>query len=376
MKEFEKLFNETRKTLEKSDLSKGESRQRGEQFNLFRICGVNHYETTHSAILAELLNPKGSHGQKDTFLSMFLKDTGLENFCFDTSTAVIRTEYSMEYGRIDILISNKDGKAVIIENKIYAADQYKQLMRYQEFALRNYGNGNFRILYLTLNGHYASIQSGNGVGYINISYRNEILKWIDNCISYCVSKPIIRETLIQYSNLIKELTNQDMEARYTEELLNIMANNAKEVAEIYNHFHKYREFVLDKYLKPQLEELAKELNMEFESNWSADRYKGFSMKRKEWKKCRILFQSQSYNYNNYIYGISCNRDEEVLEHGKLNCLQKFNNNKWWQMGFSVLKYNMDVNTMRDITTGTFVKYIRGCVTSILDELDERGIILP
>lgn len=46
------------------------------------------------------------------------------------------------------------------------------------------------------------------------------------------------------------------------------------------------------------------------------------------------------------------------------------------MGFSVLKYNMDVNTMRDITTGTFVKYIRGCVTSILDELDERGIILP
>lgn len=31
----------------------------GGRFNMFRICGVNHYENTHSAILTEFLNPKG-----------------------------------------------------------------------------------------------------------------------------------------------------------------------------------------------------------------------------------------------------------------------------------------------------------------------------
>jgi len=39
----------------------------GGRFNLFRIFGVDHYENTHSAIIAELLNPKGTHGLKYRF---------------------------------------------------------------------------------------------------------------------------------------------------------------------------------------------------------------------------------------------------------------------------------------------------------------------
>jgi len=49
------------------------SRATGEQFNMFRVLGVGHLEVkTHSPILAELLNPKGKHGQGDVFLSLFL----------------------------------------------------------------------------------------------------------------------------------------------------------------------------------------------------------------------------------------------------------------------------------------------------------------
>ncbi|MCL2512087.1 MAG: PD-(D/E)XK nuclease family protein [Bacteroidales bacterium] len=35
----------------------------GGRFNMFRVCGVNHYENTHSAIIAEFLNPNGSHSR-------------------------------------------------------------------------------------------------------------------------------------------------------------------------------------------------------------------------------------------------------------------------------------------------------------------------
>ena len=118
---------------------------RGEQFNLFHTCGVNHYEVTHSAILAELLSPDGTHGQKDAYLKLFLdvvkgavdredEKTNVLSL-FDTSAAEVRTEYSIGNGRIDILITdNVQRQAVIIENKIYARDQYEQLKRYDTFA--------------------------------------------------------------------------------------------------------------------------------------------------------------------------------------------------------------------------------------------------
>src|SRR5438270_4636302 len=50
----------------------------GENFNVFRILKLESSEVRlHSAFLAELLNPKGSHGLKDIFLKLFLNA-----FCF------------------------------------------------------------------------------------------------------------------------------------------------------------------------------------------------------------------------------------------------------------------------------------------------------
>ena len=40
----------------------------GARFNMFRICGVNHYENTHSAIIKEFLDPNGSHSLKDELI--------------------------------------------------------------------------------------------------------------------------------------------------------------------------------------------------------------------------------------------------------------------------------------------------------------------
>jgi hypothetical protein len=46
----------------------------GENFNVFKVLGLTTNEVrTHSAFIAELLNPKGSHGQKDVFLKLFLE---------------------------------------------------------------------------------------------------------------------------------------------------------------------------------------------------------------------------------------------------------------------------------------------------------------
>ena len=184
MTDISKLLAEARVILEKAKVAQQESRQRGEQFNIFHACGVNHYETRHSAILAEFLNPEGSHGQGDVYLKAFL-DVVPFPFRFDTSTAKVTTEFPTSDGRMDILITNAKGQAVIIENKIYAGDQWEQLKRYNTFASRQYHAGNYAILYLTLWGNEASEQSGEGVDLkiANLATDGQILQYARNLAS-------------------------------------------------------------------------------------------------------------------------------------------------------------------------------------------------
>ena len=88
----------------------------GGRFNMFRICGVNHYENTHSAIIAELLNPNGSHSLKSAFLEAFLYLISKDFIptSFNPSSATVYTEYTTDNGRIDILIEDNQKNALII----------------------------------------------------------------------------------------------------------------------------------------------------------------------------------------------------------------------------------------------------------------------
>ena len=53
-------------------LAQGVDKQHAPQFNLFHLLGVAKAEvTTHTALLANLLNPAGSHGQGTLFLETF-----------------------------------------------------------------------------------------------------------------------------------------------------------------------------------------------------------------------------------------------------------------------------------------------------------------
>jgi len=225
----------------------------GEHYNVFDILGVQSDELSHSAILTNLLDANGKHGQKNIFLELFIetiknsfkddksKEVFLNNFSnFDTKNSIAEKEkfagkvnYDAEQGgRIDIIINDRK-KNIIIENKIYAVDQPKQLVRYNEF------DKNAPILYLTLNGKDASPDSRgtlkNGVHYVCISYQNEINVWLEQCVKEMTNKPIIRETLNQYLFLIKNLTNQSNNNKMSEEVINIMANNIESSFEVYKN---------------------------------------------------------------------------------------------------------------------------------------------
>ena len=238
MEQINELLKQVHDFNLKTQAEKNAQRKRGELFNVFNILNLSTNETrTHSAFLAELLRPDGSHGMQDTFLKLFLESvTSLQDFDFKTEKAKVAVEYSVglinedatEGGRLDILITSEN-KAIIIENKIYAEDQKNQLVRYDNFAKRYKEH---KLLYLTLFGSDASgYSTGNqdDLDYTSIGYNDEILKWLDLCVKESVRRPKVRETIEQYIHLIKQLTYQDMD---NNELIKIVKGDLIEAVAI------------------------------------------------------------------------------------------------------------------------------------------------
>ncbi|MBO4581022.1 MAG: PD-(D/E)XK nuclease family protein [Bacteroidales bacterium] len=126
---------------------KEEARRRGEKYNIFSVLGLETNEVrTHSAFLASLLNPNGNHGVGNAFLDAFVNAMHYEKLQLNTMESSVNVEYDTGNGRIDILISDNNKKAIIIENKIYAGDQPEQLKRYYNYAKSEFTN-DFRLLY-------------------------------------------------------------------------------------------------------------------------------------------------------------------------------------------------------------------------------------
>ena len=171
----------------------GESRSKDDAFNVCRLCKVDHYENAHSRIIAEFLNPRGTHGIGDVFLRLFLRQPVIADYLkrqgfpeddgfhgWETmESAMVVAEEAFPDGRCDIAIHWR-GWCIVIENKIYAADQARQLERYAKAVLRT-GEKPI-VLYLTLDGHSAGTDSVGDVNYKGISYRKENTPDLQNAI--------------------------------------------------------------------------------------------------------------------------------------------------------------------------------------------------
>lgn len=194
-------------------------------FNIFNLL-LNPYDEVnlHSKMLYSILNEK-KYGKE--FQKSFLKELGLIKSNNDINSFIVEREKVIDTGRLDLYIEykkNTETIRIIIENKIYAADGDRQLDRYLAY-LDRYQSLERPVYYLTLNGDEPTEISTNSLERINlISYENEILNWLDSCINIAAREPSIRETLIQYSQLIEEITGKDVD--YIMETKNYFLKNS------------------------------------------------------------------------------------------------------------------------------------------------------
>ena len=211
--------------------------RRGDEFNVFALCGVDHYETVHSKILAELLSPKGSHGQKEVFLNEFCR---LFNIPMFSEKALVTTEVSVkvrgvEGRRFDILI--EDGESIcIIENKIFAGEQPEQLKSYSEW-LKGIRKKNKTLIFLTPSGREGA-SAVDRTSYKALAYLKEgtsdVCDWLEVCRRVAIDAPFVRESISQYINHIKNVIQGG--ATMNDEVSNLLGENMEAAQLAYNNY--------------------------------------------------------------------------------------------------------------------------------------------
>ena len=405
------IVNQVLLISQKEKILKQEKFKRGDCFNIFEIMRAQHDEvTTHSAMLASLLNPNGSHGAGCAFLDLFMEhvvtplvkgeSSNGNSFSFDMANSKTKVEYQIgdktndfeEGGRIDILIENENStKAIIIENKIYAGDQKKQLYRYYKFA-EKYGPGNYILLYLTLDGHEPSEESiksdsktlEKNKDFYCISYADDIAKWIGSCREKAAARPVVRETMTQYLDLILKLTNQNMENTTKEELVKYLAKreNYDAAFKIHEVYDAVRNEILNTELERQVIEIAEKEGMilqpEFpkNENW-CKAYEGqFSFYKPEWETFCICFEFMSDGLKNFNYGIKYRNENllgtkpEVINNKAFSNYASCRSSKWYVFykPFPIQDWN-DETIFEKLFNGKIKELIEEKVKELKDLLD-------
>jgi len=189
-------------------------------YNLFSILKIRHYETkVHTPFLANLLDPKGTHGHNSLFFNAFIQKIDNEKFLeIDISSVKIKQEERTVHGQVDMIIRfrvKNQNCAIVIENKIYHQDEDKQLERYKEKleVEMRIPKEYYHLVYLTLDGRQPSNKSISEELLNDLkeeraiscfSYRTDIFNMLCDCQKDMKSETL-KHIIFQYLQTIKSL---------------------------------------------------------------------------------------------------------------------------------------------------------------------------
>ena len=281
--QYQKFFDEFEKAYKEYENKVKERRARGiHDYNVFDVLEAK--EVKHSKFIASLLDPKGLHYQGDLFLCEFVNACGISDFGLDTSNAQVFREYE----NIDIYITDGN-KHIIIENKLWTGDHDEQIARYIQAIVdeqdeqneQNEQNGIYeRILVLYLTPFDDEIKSLGGidevgkdylklgqnqVAFRHISYKNEILNWLNAIKAEIINLTDLNVLITQYEKAVKNLTNQG-EKMENEKVKEQIKNNYELCAAIHDNFKSAEIELTNNFFKEVCEKL--ENDPEIKNNWT------------------------------------------------------------------------------------------------------------
>ena len=274
---YQEFFAEFEKAYKEYESKIKERRARGiHDYNVFDVLETK--EVKHSKFIASLLDPKGLHYQGDLFLREFVNACGISDFGLDTSNAQVYREYE----NIDIYITDGN-KHIIIENKLWTGDHDEQIARYIQAIVDEQDEQDeiyerILVLYLTPFDDEIKSLSGidevgkdylklgqNQVAFRHISYKNEILNWLNAIKAEIINLTDLNVLITQYEKAVKNLTNQG-EKMENEKVKEQIKNNYELCAAIHDNFKSVEIELTNNFF----DEVCKGLNdnLEFKNNWT------------------------------------------------------------------------------------------------------------
>ena len=335
--DIQQFFREVENICTREQALQEERHRKGENYNLFSILSIERYELKHSALIANLLDPEGSHGCGDAFLRAFfeiaLKGTA---YPFESSSPDSCTEHYTgpiagdTGGRIDILVKSSH-YGLIIENKIYAGDQDKQLIRYDNYGKEIFGADGYLLVYLTLYGYDASkestaTKSAEEVGYLRLSYAEDILRWLEQCARLAYDKPLVRESLNQYIRTIKQLTYQDMNEENIQQIIDLAIDHPEVVATLSSKRDAIAQRIRKEYIFAELRKYADQKGWQFDDTeiTNPQGEPNIRFRKEGWNGSIIISADSEDKKSNYGWWMNLwiGIDSKVTGAKKLACLEK------------------------------------------------------
>lgn len=297
------------------------AKQLAPNFSIFNYIATN--ETNLSYILADLLNPKGSHQQDDLFLKNFIKIC-LPNlqcqewneFLDNLANIYLEKEKTTSANRrMDIYLTDNQKYGICIENKPYAKDQQDQLSDYYQELSKKHSYKHLVYLSQTLPSEYSVKSEDLEQWQINnefshISY-NDLVDWLNACKADCQNSSVL-EFINQFIKFIQKQFMGLSDMSEQNAIMNAMLESNESIVsaiKIANQIPALQRNLIEKLNK----QLTEKINQKTEYQLSKNRLNelneksydknGFYLEVKE-RNLYICFRFENTNYNGFIMGYS------------------------------------------------------------------------
>lgn len=298
----------------------------GEKFNGFEICRIGDDELRHSAIIAAMLDPQGTHGLGNESLKAFFCAVGCPELVDKCDDCSVETEYSIEHRRMDLVISNRN-LCVVIENKTATADHFMQLKDYRKWLETQPMSLKMKkLFYLTYHGDDATDANIRKGEYSVISYKKDICNWMLKCSHLASEKnlQVVQAFCHQYYTYLQQITEANMTQKEMNELKGIILHDAssfESAKEIADNFYQIR----------------KEAIVELLTAWATDRvaFNGLSDGRDLCLRCErdglvYAFGFSSHKFYDFYYGIRWDDGgEKTLNNNEFPAEDGWMQNAWF-----------------------------------------------
>lgn len=274
----------------------------------------------HSRVIYSFLNPNGDHCQGALFLELFINSLNIDAFKINANSCTIHKEYN----NIDIYIT--DGyKHIIIENKVNAGDQKDQIKRYIKTINGEYQNLSYDdvlVIYLSIDKRNPSQYSLADLSIDNnhihknnkkialykaISYKKEIMEWLELCRFEVQNIVNLNEAIRQYMDIVKIINGE-----YKDKIMGLSSYFKKDketykmALDVYNAFPETRKNLTEDFLadisKALKENLDRDWVIKIDNNLLPKKYsQSFKVYKNSWSDDCLLFCLE-FAKNDYYEG--------------------------------------------------------------------------